>query len=386
MRLLLLAFLVFFLPNFIFAQNGDKTIPEKDIVDRDDIVFYGGFEDYFNNSTWRTRWGVPWNNRASEAQILSGSFDNSKYLKVGYPIGGVGPQETGIQFPIILNNINSVENNGYFLELYFRYYVYFEEGFDFNEGGKLPGLMGGVDSYSRSGGNQPDGSNGWTLRFMFRKDGELVVYAYLPVSNNGKWGGVTWGQDISTGINAVPGKWHCIEQYVNVGSAGNDDGQLKVWIDDELRIEIDDMRFWDVENDYGKIGGIYFSTFHGGSGDEWAPRTESNARFDGLVLGKSRIGPYNLQTSDAFYTDNHGKIICKIIDHHRLFLEYPTDNAGPVTLEVFDINGQLVYRNKWMESAKGRQQRIVQLDHLKKGMHIINFNVNGNRNLLKLYI
>ena len=85
---------------------------------------------------------------------------------------------------------------------------------DFNKGRKLPGLMGGGRSWVRSGGNQPDRTNGWTLRFVWREEGELVVYAYVPKSENGKWGSKKWGQNISTGIKAQPGEWICIEQYV----------------------------------------------------------------------------------------------------------------------------------------------------------------------------
>ncbi|MDZ7724576.1 MAG: hypothetical protein U5R06_17675 [candidate division KSB1 bacterium] len=102
--------------------------------------------------------------------------------------------------------------------------------------------MGGGDSWARSGGHQPDGSNGWTLRFMWRREGRIVVYAYVPKSGNEKWGAETWGQDIDCNFSAIPGVWHCIEQYVHVGTPGQDDGVLKVWIDGEPRLTISDMR------------------------------------------------------------------------------------------------------------------------------------------------
>ena len=190
---------------------------------------------------------------------------------------------------MVLNDIPNVDT-GYYQELYLRYYVKFEKGFDFRLGGKLPGLMGGGDSWNRSGGNQPDGTNGWTMRFMWVENGKLVVYAYVPKSANGKWGGHKWGQGIECDYNATPGKWICIEQYINVGTPGKDDGKLKVWIDGEEKVNIDDMRFWNKENNNGRIGGIYFSTFHGGNIEEWAPRNDSFAEFDGFVLAKHRVG------------------------------------------------------------------------------------------------
>jgi hypothetical protein len=206
-----------------------------------------------------------------------------------YPAGGVGPRETGTQFPIVFDDMPGIID-GIFNELYLRYYVKFEEGFDFRLGGKLPGFMGGGKSWRKSGGKQPNGKNGWTLRFMWRGKGKIVVYAYVPKSKNGKWGSDRYGQDIDCDFFAEPGKWHCIEQYVNVGTPNTDNGKLKVWIDGVERLDISDMRFWDVENKYGRIGGIYFSTFHGGSNETWAPQVTSYAQYDGIVVAKNRVG------------------------------------------------------------------------------------------------
>lgn len=271
------------------AQGGDSNSMEDHLKSRKDVIFYGGFEEGFNNASWKKKWGIEWITQTSVFEIVPNAFRGGKSLRAKYPEDGLGPHETGIQFPILFRKMEGVKN-GLYKELYFRYYVKFEEGFDFNKGGKLPGLMGGGNSWVRSGGNQPNGTNGWTLRFMWREKGEIVVYAYVPKSGSGKWGSKKWGQNISTGIEAKPGKWLCIEQYVNIGTPGKDNGKLKVWIDGEKQIDIDDMRFWNVEDNNGLIGGIYFSTFHGGNSDDWAPRNDSFAQFDGLVAAKNRVG------------------------------------------------------------------------------------------------
>ena len=269
--------------------GGDDRSLEKELANRDDILFYGGFEEGFGNLFWATKWGVKWEARADTSEIVSNDFLGKKSLRVNYPKGGVGPLETGLSFPILFRNIPKMQND-FYQEVYLRYYIKFEEGFDFRKGGKLPGLMGGGDSWNRSGGNQPVGDNGWTLRLMWVKDGKLVVYAYVPKSKNGKWGEEQWGQSIDCDFSATTGKWHCIEQYVNVGTPNHDDGKLKMWIDGEERVNIDDLCFWNVENDNGKIGGIYFSTFHGGNIQEWAPLNDSFIQFDGFVVAKKRVG------------------------------------------------------------------------------------------------
>ena len=291
-------FLLLVTPEPIKAQGGDPLTIEDSLAHRDDILFYGGFEQGYNTTAWRNRWGVPWVNRGTANKVVENHFLGENSLRVSYPKGGVGPGETGGQFPIVLAGMDNLQEPHYFQELYLRYYVKFEEGFDFRLGGKLPGLMGGGNSWSRSGGDQPDGTNGWSMRFMWRRDGDLVVYAYLPPSENGKWGGVQWGQDIDCNFRAEPGKWHCIEQFIDVGTPGHDDGRLMVWIDGVKRLDIDDIRYWDVENNYGRIGGAYFSTFHGGSSASWAPEVDSWAQFDGFVMARERVGEASIESTD----------------------------------------------------------------------------------------
>ena len=252
-----------------------------------DLVFTGIFNNSFNSPGWRKSWGVPWSGRTSECEILQEGFEGGATLRVKYPEGAVGPGEGGTQFPIVFAGQDSIAEH-FYNELYFRYYLKFEDGFDFRLGGKLPGLMGGGNSWSRSGGNQPDGTNGWTLRFMWNRNGRITVYAYVPPSENGKWGSEKWGQSIDCNFLAEAGKWHLIEQFVNTGTPGKDDGKLIIWIDGKKRLEIDDMRFRDVDNDFGKIGGIYFSTFHGGNTADWGPLHDSFVQFSNLVVYKKR--------------------------------------------------------------------------------------------------
>lgn len=282
----------------IISQSGDAQSMEKELIGRNDIIFFGGFEEEYEDSAWQTNWGIQFMDRVPSSQVITGAFAGGKSLRVEYPAGGIGPKETGAQFPIVFSDMPGISQE-YFDELYLRYYVKFEEGFDFVKGGKLPGLMGGGDSWNRSGGNQPDGTNGWTLRFMWRTGGRIVVYAYVPKSKNGKYGSETWGQDLDCDVIAEPGKWHCIEQYVNIGTPNKDDGKLKVWIDGIERLDISDIRFWNEENNHGRIGGIYFSTFHGGNTRDWAPVNTSYAQFDGFVAAKNRIGLFTTDKKSA---------------------------------------------------------------------------------------
>jgi hypothetical protein len=271
---------------------GEPSHLEPGLSGRSDIVFYGGFEtDIPGVGDWRNIWGSSWGtpNRPVTTVNNAQAFIGSKTLRVDYPQGGVGPGETGTQWPTVLANFSGTPTT--YEELYLRYYVYFEPGFDFNKGGKLPGLMGGGDSHSRSGGNQPDGTNGWTMRFMWRTGGQAVVYAYLPP---GTYQGGQWGNDLVLNNKSfVTGQWHCIEQYIKVNTIGTDDGIIRVWFDNDLALELTDVTYRTIENDHGRVGGFYFSTFHGGSTVDWAPSVNSYAQFDGFVLAHNRVGLFS---------------------------------------------------------------------------------------------
>ncbi len=276
----------------ILAGQGDTEKLEAIIEKRNDIVFYGGFEEMkVNSEDWISAWGIPFVSRGDKAETLSGpqAFIGKKTLRVDYPKGGVGPSATGMQFPVDFHSIGKMDPKAYD-SLYLRYYVKFEDGFDFRLGGKLPGLMGGNESWKRSGGDQPDGTNGWTVRFMWRENGEAVVYAYLPTGT--KYNTSQWGTDIKLNRKFQPGTWHCIEQYCKINTVGKEDGKLYVWMDGTRVLGLEDVTYRTVDNDAGKIGGFYFSTFHGGNTPEWGPKVTSYAQFDGIVAATSRVGLY----------------------------------------------------------------------------------------------
>lgn len=123
---------------------GEGLSTEPTLQNRDDILFYGGFESILpGDDGWRDSWGSLWgspNRGIFLSTTVSDLIPNSQTLRVSYPSGGVGPGETGTQWPTSLEEFEGLEAQ--YDSLYLRYYVKFEEGFDFVKGGKLPGLMG----------------------------------------------------------------------------------------------------------------------------------------------------------------------------------------------------------------------------------------------------
>jgi hypothetical protein len=162
---------------------------------------------------------------------------------------------------------------------YLRYYVRFAPGFDFVKGGKLPGLYGGTEV---SGGRIPDGTNGFSTRFMWRTGGQGEVYAYLPSSTE-------FGTSLGRGsFSFTPGKWHCLEQQVVLNDPGVANGIVRAWLDGALVYENRALVYRTARS--LQIEGVFFSTFFGGGDASWAPNRDWTADFAHFATGPSRLG------------------------------------------------------------------------------------------------
>jgi hypothetical protein len=161
---------------------------------------------------------------------------------------------------------------------YLRYFVRFEKDFDFVKGGKMPGLFGGRIT---SGRRIPDGTNGFSTRYMWRTGGAGEVYAYLPTSvahgtslGRGSW---VWPTDV----------WTEVQQQVTLNTPGQSDGSVRVWLNGVLVLTETGLLF---RSDPGlQIEGLFFSTFFGGGDASWASPRDQYAVFAGFALSTSYL-------------------------------------------------------------------------------------------------
>ena len=190
-------------------------------------------------------------------------------LRVTYPAGSAsnraatedGAANGGVQAYLRLPN-GSVD------QARLRYYVRFQPGFDFVKGGKLPGLYGGTVT---SGGHIPNGTNGFSTRYMWRTGGAGEVYAYLPSS-------VDHGTSLGRGSwQFTPGQWTPIEQEVRLNSPGQADGSVTVWVNGTQVFQQSGMVYRTTRS--VKIDGLFFSTFFGGGDSSWASPSDQYAEF-----------------------------------------------------------------------------------------------------------
>ncbi len=111
---------------------------------------------------------------------LSGVVGNA--LKITFPAGSRNPSNTngsqgGIGFYVQPDSFAAAKT------VVLDYDVFFPAGFNFVQGGKLPGLFGGITT-SCSGGNLA--ADCFSTRYMFRTAGAGEVYAYVHQSIQGR--------------------------------------------------------------------------------------------------------------------------------------------------------------------------------------------------------
>lgn len=290
----------------VLAVGGEDFALEPGLASRSDIVGFWGFEvsspygSFCSSDTtaWRTDiYGAWWSPNCERNGLVSGADALSGISRsVQYPAGTFGPADNGDNWPISFDRVANMPVKRYD-SLYLRYYVRFSDDFDFQMGGKLPGLVGG-NNWSRSGGDQPDGTDGWTTRYMFGGGGFIFLYAYLPPAENPDIMTSGYGSHELFGLEnggvsraAHRGRWHCLEQFVRINDVGLANGQIRCWMDGELSLQLDDVVFRTVANGENQVGAFYFSTFHGGSSMDWAPDTTGFVYYDNIVVAEEYIGP-----------------------------------------------------------------------------------------------
>jgi hypothetical protein len=164
--------------------------------------------------------------------------------------------------------------------LHLRYYVRFADDFPFVKGGKLPGLFGGK---ARAGGQIPDGTNGFSTRLMWRRNGDGEVYAYLPTSRDR-------GTSVGMGNwRFQKGKWYLVEQSVALNTPGKTNGSIRLWINKQLVVEDPNLTFRTTAE--LRIEGILFSTFFGGNDLSWATPQATHVDFARFAVSDRYIGP-----------------------------------------------------------------------------------------------
>jgi len=233
--------------------------------------------------------------QAIESYFNKGAYD----LKTsGVPIGGfsfysTGPAVSGSTPAVDLPSIKATEVS-------FGYSIKFSSGFQYNKGGKLPGLFGGT-SYdvadTCSGGKHDDQC--FSTRLMFRPDGQGQLYLYIPPDANranlcGPKGesacgapddGVTYGATVGTGnFNFTSGAWNQVREVIHMNTPGNQDGWAKVYANgaSEPAIYIENIVLGESADTW--FQGAQLQNFFGGHDTSWASPQDQTIWFADFTL------------------------------------------------------------------------------------------------------
>ena len=265
------------------CAQADAGPPERGLRDRKDVLFYETFE----TADWFKRWGERRMPQNLELVRDHSADDGGKaVVKILFPRGA----HYGSSWKLTIDP--PLE------EAYLRYYVKFDDGFDFGRGGKTPGLMGWAPGQQAGwGGRRANGKNGFSTRICWGRGGTVNMYTYHADQRT------IYGDDFGTELDGQTklwqgGRWYCMELHMKLNTAGTrgepgrQDGVVELWLDGRRVGRRTDVRFRDI--DEMKIDQLFVNAYFGGT---WTSPKNQYIYYDNFVLAKQYIGPVGASTS-----------------------------------------------------------------------------------------
>ncbi|KAJ3212652.1 hypothetical protein HDU67_003680 [Dinochytrium kinnereticum] len=225
-------------------------------------------------------WNVSWSYGRNNVRVVDDPTAlTENVIRVSYPEGSFKPSSTPVGgFGISAQPLNLKTNQTVTLE----YQVFFPNDFDFNLGGKLPGLFGG--QFGCSGGDSA--TDCFSARFMWRSGGLGETYMYVnqdaqvrnlcrpPLLVRNTICNPEYGISVDRGgFKFVKGSWNHIRQTIRLNSFSSsnrpvEDGTLTVFHNNNLSFSLNNVVFR-LKPSVSFIG-IDIETFFGGATREYA--------------------------------------------------------------------------------------------------------------------
>lgn len=233
-----------------------------------EAIRFSGRPGLYTVEQWRRDWpGCEFEAGVAEKRITLLERDGHRWLRVAFEPGAIGPEANGAGWRAPFKSREAVE---------FKYRLRFSPAFEWVKGGKLPGLAGGPDNVS--GGRRADGTNGWSARLMWRADGRGEAYVYHRHQPGDYGESFRFPEDFRFPTDTPI----AVRMRVTMNQPGKRDGTLRVWVTlgtsaERAVVERTDFE-WRTVPSFG-IDSLYFETFYGGSGLDWAPKGSGWAEF-----------------------------------------------------------------------------------------------------------
>ncbi len=232
-----------------------------------------GDEGPYTAARWKADWpGCEWQDGIKEGNASVVKRAGANRLRIDYRTGEIGPEKNGVGWRYPIGKRESAE---------LIYTVRFSQNFDWIKGGKLPGLCGGPENVS--GGRPADGTNGFSARLMWRREGRGEAYLYHKNQPDRYGDQVPFPED----FRFPEDQDLRIRMRVTMNEPGKNNGIMQVWIriGEGAEQEVVNRRdlAWRTVDTFG-IDSLYFETFHGGSDKSWAPQRPCHAEFGDFIV------------------------------------------------------------------------------------------------------
>ena len=200
---------------------------------KQDLLLY----ENFANGDYVDKFTGTWRQGEHETLVSDPSKFDTSALRLDLPEGShYGISST--YDPVKAGDVDSQVG-----ELYASYWVRFSS--DFQADGNISKLPGPTNTEpgGGKGGKPSNGENGWSARggFTERSGGVGVGYYCYHMDMDGQYG------DYFHAKTVPRGEWVKVDQHIKLnstdGGSANRDGQLRMWINDELRVDKSGMRF-----------------------------------------------------------------------------------------------------------------------------------------------
>ena len=136
-----------------------------------------------------------------------------------------------------------------------EYDLYFQPGFEWTKGGKLPGLCGGECPR----GCTTERGNGWSARLKWLDNGRMATYVYWPeMPSSGCGVDFYWNTLLKTGV------WYNITTYVKMNTPGVKNGVAKGYLNGKLVFTKSDFMWVQDDAVAKQITYAYITAYVGG--------------------------------------------------------------------------------------------------------------------------
>lgn len=134
---------------------------------------------------------------------------------------------------------------------------------------------------------------------MWRSEGAGELYTYIPLTDENRDAQLavppesiddsSFGFSVGRGSYYFPpGEWVTIAERVKLNTIGAHDGQVQIWINGELTIDLQGVSL--RESADSVVQGMHFQTFFGGGTADWATPTEQTVWFadvsGAIIMGR----------------------------------------------------------------------------------------------------